>query len=377
MVLDFWSSLFGAPSGGDFSSTVIWILSFVILTAVSFLWAPRIQSMMVLRDVKSNLQKLTELKDKSKKEALDYLATTCKATKEVQPRLEQTLEYFTIMPVELDPSGIVGKIEHVTRLQDDRIRDEIRRLAPQADKVQVSVAQNILEVATSLNMVFKIVRHFYIMGQKTKSIYVLIQLQMIMPIIIQEADALISAIDAFKSAQPIGDGLGPMVAGRFMLGRDKIEIERETVYTKSEYKGRSLLVMKAEGPMGTVGRPHIGFEKLVQDPNNNVSAIIMIDAALKLEGENTGEIAEGVGAAIGGIGVEKYRIEAAAVNAKVPLYAVVVKQSLIDAISVMRKEIAEASDKAVAVVQRIIEEKTKLGDTIIIIGVGNTLGVAQ
>ncbi|MGA2875837.1 MAG: DUF1512 family protein, partial [Nitrososphaerales archaeon] len=60
-----------------------------------------------------------------------------------------------------------------------------------------------------------------------------------------------------------------------------------------------------------------------------------------------------------------------------PMYAVVVKQSLIDAISVMKKEIAEASDKTVAVVQRIIEEKTKEGDTVLIIGVGNTLGVAQ
>jgi hypothetical protein len=59
------------------------------------------------------------------------------------------------------------------------------------------------------------------------------------------------------------------------------------------------------------------------------------------------------------------------------MYAVVVKQSLIDAISVMKKEIAEASDKTVAVVQRIIEEKTKEGDTVLIIGVGNTLGVAQ
>ncbi len=55
------------------------------------------------------------------------------------------------MPVDMDPSGIVGKIEHVVRLQDDRMRDEIRRMAPEADPVQVSVAQNILEVATSLN----------------------------------------------------------------------------------------------------------------------------------------------------------------------------------------------------------------------------------
>jgi hypothetical protein len=377
MVLDIFSTLFGFGSGGSTTTTVIWIFAFVVMTAVSFVWAPRIQSFMVLRDVKTNLQKLTVLKEKSRKEALDYLTTACKAPKDIQPRLEQTLEYFTIMPVELDPNGIVGKIEHVTRLQDDRIRDEIRALAPNADKVQVSVAQNILEVATSLNMIFKVVRHFYIMGQKTKSIYVLMQLQMVMPIIIQEADALVSALDAFKEAQPIGDGLGPMVAGRFMLGHDKVEVDRETVYTRSEYKGRNLMVMKAEGPMGTVGRPHTGLEKIMADPANKVSAIIMVDAALKLEGENTGEIAEGVGAAIGGIGVEKYRIEAAAVKSQVPMYAIVVKQSLIDAISVMRKEIAEASDKVVAVVQRIIEEKTKEGDTIVIVGVGNTLGVAQ
>lgn len=57
------------------------------------------------------------------------------------------------------------------------------------------------------------------------------------------------------------------------------------------------------------------------------------------------------------------------------MYAVVVKQSLVDAISVMLKEIAEASDKVVAVVQRITEEKTKEGDTILIVGVGNTLRV--
>ena len=200
---------------------------------------------------------------------------------------------------------------------------------------------------------------------------------MIMPMIIQEADALVSAIDAFKEAEPIGDGLGPMVVGKFMLGKEKITIERETVYSNTEFKGRKLIVMKAEGPMGTVGRPHIGVEKLLSDPNSKVDALIMVDAALKLEGETTGEIAEGIGAAIGGIGVEKFRIEKAAVGKDIPMYAVVVKQSLIDAISVMRKEIAEASDKTIAVVQRIIEEKTKEGDTILIIGVGNTLGVAQ
>ncbi len=142
------------------------------------------------------------------------MSTVCKAPKEAQSRIDQTLEYFTIAPVNLDPSGIIGKLEHVVRLQDDRVRNEIKAIAPQADAVQLSVAQNILEVATSLNVIFKIVRHFFIQGQKTKSIYILIQLQMIMPIIMQEADALVSAIDAFKLAQQISEGTDGAALGQ-------------------------------------------------------------------------------------------------------------------------------------------------------------------
>jgi hypothetical protein len=365
--------------GGSTSllTTLIYVILFIGSTFLFLFWGPRMQVFAALREVKTGVEKLGGLREKSKKETLDYLMGDCKVPKESQPRIEQTLEYFTIMPVAMDPSGIVGKVGHVVSLQDDRIRDEIRRIAPQADRVQVSVAQNILEVATSLNQIFKIVRHFYLQGQKTKSYFILVQLQMIMPILLREADALLGAIDAFKQAQPIGDGVGAMIAGRFMYGKEKIEIERETIYSKTEYKGRNLLIVKAEGPMGVVGRPHIGVEKLMKESVNKVDSLIMIDAALKLEGENTGEIAEGIGAAIGGIGVEKFRIEKAAIDAGVPMYAVVVKQSLTDVISVMRKEIAEVSDKAVAVVQRIIEEKTKEGDTVLIVGVGNTLGVAQ
>ena len=363
--------------GSSYIGTLVYVFLFVGSTFLFLFWGPRMQVYTVLREVKGSMEKLGNLREKSKKAAYDYMTITCKAPKEVGQRLDQTMEYFTIMPVDMDPSGLVGKVEHVVRLQDDRMRDEIKRMAPQADPVQISVAQNILEVATSLNQVFKIVRHFYIQGQKTKSYFILVQLQMIMPMLLQEADALVSAIDAFKEAQPIGDGLGPMVAGKFMYGKEKITIERETIYAKTEYKGRNLIVMKAEGPLGTVGRPHIGVEKLLNDKTQKINALIMVDAALKLEGENTGEVAEGIGAAIGGIGVEKFRIEKASVDADIPMYAVVVKESLIDAISVMKKEIAEAADKTVAVIQRTIEEKTKEGDTILIIGVGNTLGVAQ
>jgi hypothetical protein len=54
-----------------------------------------------------------------------------------------------------------------------------------------------------------------------------------------------------------------------------------------------------------------------------------------------------------------------------------VKQSILEAITVMRKEIAEASDKVVTIVGRVIEEKTKEGDKILLAGIGNSLGVGQ
>ena len=114
-----------------------------------------------------------------------------------------------------------------------------------------------------------------------------------MPMIIQEADALVSALDAIKSAQPIGDGIGPMVAGKFMLGKEKIEIDRETIYAKTQYRGKNLLVMNPKGPLGYVVRPHTGIEKLIGDPGNHVNALIIVDTALRLEGEKTGEVAKG------------------------------------------------------------------------------------
>ncbi len=210
-----------------------------------------------------------------------------------------------------------------------------------------------------------------------KNPYILAQAQMVLRILLKEAEAFFRAIESFKLAQPIGDGLGSTAAGKLIVGREKVSVARETVYARSEYKGRTLLIVKAEGPMGTVGIVDVAVQNLLQAPSIKVGMKIMIDAALKLEGENTGEISQGVGAAIGGIGVEKFRIEEAALKNKVPVYAVMAKETMLDAISVMTKEISEYAIKIVEVVQNLIERKTKHSDTTLIAGVGNTLGIGQ
>ena len=341
------------------------------------LYATRIQVYFALNDISRGLNKLKVMKDKSRKEAIEYLQNVGKSSGDPTQRVDQFLDYVTIMPVDMDPQGIVGKVDHVVTTNNDRVRAEVASLITQNNPVTVSISENLLEVATSLNQIHKVVRHYYLLGKKTNSYFTLVQLQMLMPMIIQEADALLNAVDSFKVGQPVGDGVGPVIVSRLMVGKEKRVVAKDTVMATTEYKGRTLHVIKAEGPMAYVGQPGVAIKKIVEEMGVKPTAIIMIDAALKLEGEKTGEIAEGVGAAIGGIGVEKFQIEEEATKNKIPLYAILVKQSILEAITVMRKEIAEASDKVMQVLNRVIEEKTKEGDDVVVAGIGNTLGVAQ
>jgi len=124
-----------------------------------------------------------------------------------------------------------------------------------------------------------------------------------------------------------------------------------------------------------VGRPGEATEKIISKVKPDI--IIMVDAALKLEGEITGSVSQGFGAAIGGIGTEKFQIEEVATKHEIPIYAVVIKQSIKEAITLMKKEIADASEKATSQIYDMIKENTKTGQAVLIIGVGNTIGVSQ
>src|SRR2546425_187499 len=137
---------------------------------------------------------------------------------------------------------------------------------------------------------------------------------------------------------------------------------------------RNLLVVRAKGPGGSVGKPGLAVEKLIQE-NSPVSLVITVDAALKFEGENSGEVVEGVGAAIGGPGVDRYHIEQTAARNRVPLIAIVVKMSNKEAIASMTQQIKSTVDEAIQRVKNTIIARTKAGETVIVAGIGNTMGV--
>jgi len=366
------SSLLGGIGIGTVVNAAYYVLIFVFI-----FYGGRIQSRVSLNSIGKSLSRLESMRDKARKEVVDYFKQKGSSTGDVGDKVDRFLDYVTIMPVDMDPSGLVGKIEHVADTSDDRARAEIKSIINGADAVSLSVAQNMLELASGLNTIHKVVRHYYLLGKKTSSPMTLMQLQMSLPQIMEQADAMSKAMDSIKTGMPIGDGVGPLVASKFLGDAQKQSVAKDTVVGTTAFEGRTLYVLKAEGPMGYVGQPGVAMRRLVEEMKVPLAAIIMVDAAAKLEGEDTGEVVEGVGAAIGGLGVEKFQIEEVATKHDIPVYAVLVKEGELDVMATMKKEISEGAEKAVSLVKRIILERTKAGEAVLLAGIGNTLGVGQ
>jgi hypothetical protein len=361
---------------GDPILTIISLLSYLFIFVFIF-YGQRIQMYVMIREVESSLFKLKLMKEEGKKTAIETIKEIGKPTVDPSSKVDRYLEYFTISPQGMDPSGIVYKLDHILDVRDERLKDEVKLMAPACDEVQVYNLENTLEAAMALNFIYKVVRHYYLQGKKTLSLYTIMQLQMILPLVMKEAEAYSSALKAFANGQPIGDGVGPLIAARLMHGHEVRKVPKDCVVATVPFENRTALVMKAEGPGGNVGKPGDAVKTLIEENKGKVAAVIMIDAGLKLEGEALGEIAEGIGAAIGGPGVDQYKIEESIMEDKIPLYAVIIKEDIGDAVSMMRKEISDAAEKAIERVKDVVKERTKEGDQIIIVGVGNTIGVGQ
>jgi hypothetical protein len=364
--------------GSDSISQIISLGMYVFFIIFIF-YGQRIQMYIMVREVENSLHKLRVIKDEGKKIAIEAIKEIGKPTTDPTPRVERYLEYFTIGPQSMDPAGIVAKLDHILDTRDERLKEEVKLMAPQTigNEVQVNNLENTLEAAMALNYIYKVVRHFYIQGKKTLSLYVIMQLQMILPMVMKEAEAYASALKAFSYGQPIGDGVGPLIASKLMHGYEIRKVPKDCVVATVPFEGRTALVLKAEGPGGNVGKPGDAIETVIEENEGKIACLVMIDAGLKLEGEIVGEVAEGIGAAIGGPGVDQYKIEAKLTKYNIPNYAVIIKEDIGDAVSPMRKEINDAVDKAIDRVRDVVRERTKEGDKVIIVGVGNSIGVGQ
>jgi hypothetical protein len=274
-----------------------------------------------------------------------------------------------------DPIGVLGRLEHILDVRKKRFDDVVQRLAPKADPESAANLEMVMEGAMANYVLYRLTRHFMLMAEKTKNIQLVLLIQLNLPFLKEFAKGFAEATKAFAEGKAIGDGVGALTATILAKNAKWKEPVKETVYAEAKIEGRKVLVVKAKGPGGRVGKPGELIRWLAN--RQKVSRIIMIDAAGKLEGETSGQVVEGVGAAIGGPPVEKYKVEEVATKKKIPVDAIAIKESFTEAIKPMHRKLADGGEAAAERVRVAIRERTKPGDTVIVAGIGNTIGIGQ
>jgi len=317
-------------------------------------------------------EELEQMASDTKKFMLNQISK--KPDRKIKDSVSNFFEFFVISPAALDPYGIVKKFDLVIQNEKERFHYFVNQVAPHMDEEQKANTEMGLAGGIEMYTIAKIIRHYVELIKQTKSYQIAIIIQMQLPLIERIAKSVYEGTKALARGEPVGDGLGPLVIATMMGNKKAKEIEEDILMTEVTIEGRKCFIMKARGPGGRLGRPGKAVEKIIK--NHRIARIITIDAAAKLEGEKTGSIAEGVGVALGGPGVERSYIEDVAVKFNIPLDSVIVKMRSEEAIMPMMKDIKDAVPKALERVNEAVK-RTNKGEKVIIVGVGNTSGVGN
>lgn len=340
---------------------IFWLIIFFFM----MFFYPRLLLYQIIGRFLKTSQLLDNLNEKSKNKILSKI----KGGKEEEKNIKNFLNFFLITPVSLDPFGIIKKLEHLINLEEKKFKYFADRVAKNLNEEEKWNFISALSAHIALYQLSKMVKHYIQLIEKTKSYQLGLIFQMQLPLIEKYSKALQKAIDAIMDNYPIGDSAGPLLAASMMINKVK-EIDG-VVYSVERIHGKKVIIVKAKGPGARVGKLGRAVEFLIK--KFGVKKIVTVDAALKLESEKTGEIAEGIGVAIGGIGVEKAIIEEIATRRRIALDSYVIKMSQEEALYHMKEEILNAVFEVKKKVEENIKESKE--KVIMVVGVGNTCGV--
>lgn len=313
---------------------------------------------------------------KHRKEAEDDEIVTVEPeliNEETRKKFETLKDFKFSAPTGIDPAGLVGKLEHVLDTSEHKFDRFISRNAATEDEDELANLNMAFKGVMGTHQIYKVTRHFQQLIQKTGNFQLIGLVQMMVPIYKELAESQKAATEAFVDEAPIGDSIGPLVAAKLIQDTEEPEeVAEDIVHAEENLGDQTVHVIKSNGPSARLGKYGDALDKLADE--EDLDAIITVDAGAKFEGEETGAISEGVGVMMGGPGVEKTKIEEVATEHDVPLEGIVIKQSAPEASKPMKKEIYESYKDAVGKAEEIIDEFD--GD-VAVVGVGNTCGVGN
>jgi hypothetical protein len=292
-------------------------------------------------------------------------------SEELEQKFESLKNTKFSQPTSIDPAGMVGKLEHVLDTSEDKFKRFIEDNADTEEEDEIADLSMAFKGVMGTHQIYKVVRHFRKLIKGTQNIQLIGLVRMMLPVYEEIAESQKDATRAFLDQAPIGDAIGPLVAAK-MIESEPEQISENIVHSEEEIEGQRVHVVKSDGPGARLGKYGDAIDTLADE--NNLEAIVTVDAALKFEGEETGSVAEGVGVMMGGPGVEKTKIEDAATEHEVPLEGVVIKQNAPEASKAMKKEIFDSYKEAK---EKALDIASEYDGEVAVVGVGNTCGVGN
>lgn len=348
--------------GNFFDIYWIFFILFFFLFPIIY---PRMVLSQALYFINSMIEKVSDSIERSKRKFIRIINPKVSSDK-----IFEKLDFITIEPTSLDPFGIVNKLEFIINQSSEKIESYIRKFSNEKDEEKLKNYKLLFEILIVKNIIKKILEHYREIIKKYKNLQIALFIQFQLPIIDRIFKSYENGFETVLNNLPIGDGIGPLVIANLISKEDKIKEIEECIVVKKKLFGKEVILIRAKGPGARLGRLHKALENVLKK-EKNIDKIITIDAALKLEGEETGSIAEGIGVAIGGVGVEKFNIETIATRKKIRMEAIAIKMSSEEAIKIMNPKIYESVDKVIERLKELLEDSKKA----IIIGVGNSVGV--
>lgn len=348
--------------GNFFDIYWIFFILFFFLFPIIY---PRMVLSQALYFINSMIEKVSDSIERSKRKFIRIINPKVSSDK-----IFEKLDFITIEPTSLDPFGIVNKLEFILNQSSEKIESYIRKFSNEKDEEKLKNYKLLFEILIVKNIIKKILEHYREIIKKYRNLQIALFIQFQLPIIDRIFKSYENGFETVINNLPIGDGIGPLVIANLISKEDKIKEIEECIVVKKKLFGKEVILIRAKGPGARLGRLHKALESVLKK-EKNIDKIITIDAALKLEGEETGSIAEGIGVAIGGVGVEKFNIETIATRKKIRMEAIAIKMSSEEAIKIMNPKIYESVDKVIERLKELLEDSKKA----IIIGVGNSVGV--
>jgi hypothetical protein len=375
------------------SVNVIQLILFLIFLFL-IVFGQNLQGWIASRQVQSAMRRVQVWRDHGIyliHKLLDPCAPETITSQEINEIIMDMLEFFVISPSE-GKSTVFSKLRIIVHERERHLKLLLSQFIKDIPAKTLSSVLSLMMLTGELHTIFKKIQHNLILSKKIHSHLFYLQTSADLAQLMSNAKAYAVGLDSFLEIQLIGDSISPLALEAFIEeeakeNKDSVtswsEIYHGMIVKEIRFEKRRCICIHARGPYSNVGQPGEAFVEIIDKlkrENCHPVALITVDAYQRLEGEPSGNVAQGIGVAVGdslNFELNKHQIEDICLNAEPPILveSIICRESLEEAITPMTEEIKGSIPKIIRLIKKIIRTQVPQNETVIIFGIGNGIGV--